>query len=173
MKCSIWDKAFVSSVEHKWRCLTQTVAVCQSYNGSQWDPRLERQINMPRQNQIKPCGSWRYTEVLRTVGPCAKKQYKYCSVSCTDWSFRVLRTQCIVTSCRVSFGFVCVCLFVSQAVGPIDSHYMTDRRFELNIFVCVLLKKQSPTSLLPCRGSADKHHIYISGWTIPLKTIEM
>ncbi len=31
---------FVSSVEHKQRCLTQTVAVHQSYNGSQWDPRL-------------------------------------------------------------------------------------------------------------------------------------
>ncbi len=31
---------FVSSVEHKRRFLTQTVAVCQSYNGSQWDPRL-------------------------------------------------------------------------------------------------------------------------------------
>ncbi len=28
---------FVSSVEHKLRFLTQTVAVCQSYNGSQWD----------------------------------------------------------------------------------------------------------------------------------------
>ncbi len=31
---------FVSSVEHKWRFLTQTVAVCQSYNVSQWYPRL-------------------------------------------------------------------------------------------------------------------------------------
>ncbi len=32
-----------------------------------------------------------------------------------------------------------------KAVGPIDCHYMTDRlqRFELKIFVCVLLKKQS------------------------------
>ncbi len=29
-----------------------------------------------------------------------------------------------------------------KAVGPIDCHYMTDR-FELKIFVCVLLKKQS------------------------------
>ncbi len=28
---------FVSSVEHKRRFLTQTIAVCQSYNGSQWD----------------------------------------------------------------------------------------------------------------------------------------
>ncbi len=31
---------FVSSVEHKQRFLTQTVAVCQSYNDSQWDSRL-------------------------------------------------------------------------------------------------------------------------------------
>ncbi len=31
---------FVSSVEHKQRFLTQTAAVCQSYNGSQWDLRL-------------------------------------------------------------------------------------------------------------------------------------
>ncbi len=31
---------FVSSVEHKRRFLTQTIAVCQSYNVSQWDPRL-------------------------------------------------------------------------------------------------------------------------------------
>ncbi len=30
-----------------------------------------------------------------------------------------------------------------KAMGPIDCHYMTDRRrFELKIFVCVLLKKQ-------------------------------
>ncbi len=32
---------FVSSAEHKQRFLTQTVAVCQSYNGSQWDPRRD------------------------------------------------------------------------------------------------------------------------------------
>ncbi len=43
---------FVSSVEHKWRFLTQTVAVCQSYNGSQWDPRLW---------ESKPCGSARWS----------------------------------------------------------------------------------------------------------------
>ncbi len=30
----------VSSVEHKQRFLSQTAAVCQSYNGSQWDSRL-------------------------------------------------------------------------------------------------------------------------------------
>ncbi len=54
---------FVASVEHKRRFLTQTVAVCQSYNGSQWDPRLWEKKNIHRQNQIKPCGSWRYIEV--------------------------------------------------------------------------------------------------------------
>ncbi len=31
---------FISSVEHKQRLLTRTVAVCQSYNVSQWNPRL-------------------------------------------------------------------------------------------------------------------------------------
>ncbi len=40
---------FVSSVEHKLSLLTQTVAVCQSYNGSQWEKN-----NIHR--QIKPCG---------------------------------------------------------------------------------------------------------------------
>ncbi len=55
---------FVSSLEHKQRFLTQTVAVCQSYNGSQWDPRLwETKKNIHGQKQIKPCGSWRYIEV--------------------------------------------------------------------------------------------------------------
>ncbi len=31
---------FISLIEHKQRFLTQTIAVCQSYNGSQWDSRL-------------------------------------------------------------------------------------------------------------------------------------
>ncbi len=136
---------------------------------------FESQKNKHRQNQIKPCGLWWYIEVLRheTIGLC-KKLNSTCiifylwstamsncpervhnsrhvtrdsstSVSCTDRSFRVFRTQCIVTSCRVKFGFVCVCFFLTlKAVGPIDCHYMTDRlqQFELKIFVCVLLKKQ-------------------------------
>ncbi len=35
---------------------------------------FERQKNIHRQNQIKPCGSWRYIEVLRheTIGLCKK-----------------------------------------------------------------------------------------------------
>ncbi len=53
---------------------------------------------------------------------------------------------------RVSFGFVCIRFFFSlKAVSPIDCHYMTDRlqRFEIKIFVCVLLKKKSPTYWMP------------------------
>ncbi len=39
--------------------------------------------------------------------------------------------------------------FSLKAVSPIDCHYMTDRlqQFELKIFVCVLLKKQSHLNL--------------------------
>ncbi len=61
---------FVFSVEHKRRFLTQTVAVCQSYNAVNETHGFERQTNIHRQNQIKPCGSWRYIEVLRheTIG---------------------------------------------------------------------------------------------------------
>ncbi len=38
--------------------------------------------------------------------------------------------------------------FTLKESVPIDWHYMTDRlqRFELKLFVCVLEKKQSPTS---------------------------
>ncbi len=42
---------FVSSVEHKQRFLTQTVAVCQSYNGSQCDSRLWEKT---KHTQTKP-----------------------------------------------------------------------------------------------------------------------
>ncbi len=47
---------FVSSVEHKQRFLTQTVAVCQSYNGIQWDSRLweENKLNpVARDNTLR------------------------------------------------------------------------------------------------------------------------
>ncbi len=36
---------FVSTVEHKLSLLTQTVAVCQSYNGSQWEKKKHTQTN--------------------------------------------------------------------------------------------------------------------------------
>ncbi len=54
---------FVSSVEHKQRFLTQTVVVCQSYMSVNGTHGFERKKNIHRQNQIKPCGSWRYIEV--------------------------------------------------------------------------------------------------------------
>ncbi len=51
---------FVSSVEHKRRYLTQTVAVCQTYNGHQWDWRLWEKKMHTQTKIIKPCGSCRY-----------------------------------------------------------------------------------------------------------------
>ncbi len=52
-----------------------------------------------------------------------------------------------VSSGAAGFNLVLsVYVFLSlKAVSTIDCHYMTDRlqRFELQIFVCVLLKKQS------------------------------
>ncbi len=48
-----------------------------------------------------------------------------------------------------------------NAVGPIDCHYMTDRlhRFELIIFDCVLLKKQSHVHL-GCPGGKVRFLYY-------------
>ncbi len=130
---------------------TQSVSHIMAVNGTHG---FERQTNIHRQNQIKPCGLWRYIEVLRheTIGLCkkvnsihiifflcptvnsvtvtythgrcceraqdswtlqwirAKNWYKYCLLSCTDRSFRVLRPQCIVMS-----------LFDSQSRG---SHWL-------------------------------------------------
>ncbi len=52
-----------------------------------------------------------------------------------------------------------------KAVGLIDCLYMTDR---LQPFV-FYWRTKSPISWMPCRGSAEKHHIYIFGWTVPLR----
>ncbi len=54
--------------------------------------------------------------------------------------------------------------FSLKAVSTIDWHYITDRlqRFELTIFVCVLLKKPSPIS--DALG-VSKHQMFIFGWT--------
>ncbi len=70
---------FVSSVEHKRKFLTQTVAVCPTYNGCQWYSRLWEKKNIHRQNQIKPCSSWQYIEVWRheTIGLCKKLKSIY------------------------------------------------------------------------------------------------
>ncbi len=53
-----------------------------------------------------------------------------------------------------------------KAVSPIDCHYMTDRlqRFELKIFVCVLLKKQSHLHLgCPgCKQITSNFHFWVN-----------
>ncbi len=84
---------------------------------------------------------------LRTVGPCSgsevKKIYKYCSVSCTDRCF--VSYDLNVSSRAAGFNLVVsvYSFFYSQSHG---SHwlplYMTNG-LRLNIFFCVLLKKQS------------------------------
>ncbi len=64
----------------------------------------------------------------------------------------------------VSFGFVVYVFLSLKAVEPIDLHYMTERlqRFELEV-LCSTEETKSNTSRMPCRGYADKQHIYILG----------
>ncbi len=122
--------------------------------------------NIHRPNQIKPCGPWQYTEVLRheTISLCKKLIgiyiyfYLYAQLSwqqlvrdgsmcsgivdaCTEAICRSYTSLIVYTIHLVLSVYV---LFTLKAVGPIDCHYMTDRlqRFELKHFVCVL-KKQS------------------------------
>ncbi len=61
-------------------------------------------------------------------------------------------------------------LNAAKAMGPIDFHYMTDRlqRFELQIFVCVLLKKESLLHLGCPGGKQIDIKFSFLGRTIPL-----
>ncbi len=64
----------VSSVEHKRRFLTQIVAVCQSYNGSQWYPRLwEKKKTYTDKTKLNPAArddTLRSKDMKRSV--CAR-----------------------------------------------------------------------------------------------------
>ncbi len=85
---------------------TPTVAVCQSFNGSQWYPQpqataLREKKTYRDKNPVKTSSPWWYIEVLRheTIGLCKKlniiyvNRYKCCSVSYRDRLFQVLRPQ--------------------------------------------------------------------------------
>ncbi len=85
---------------------------------------------------------------LRKVGRCGGSEVKH------DILFSFLRRPivlCLKTSMNrhepQGLIWFCPCMFFLslKVVGPIDCHYMTDRpqQFELKIFVCVLMKKQS------------------------------
>ncbi len=91
---------FVSSVEHKWRFLTQK-AVCQLYNGSQCQyvflPLIHRTVQLSWARAFTTAGTWR----LDSVVDQREKKYRNSLVSCRDRSFRVFRPQYIVMSCRV------------------------------------------------------------------------
>ncbi len=81
-----------------------------------------------------------------------KKQYKYCSFSHTNRSFRVLGHQCVVTmgNCLI---WISLCMFFFPLIETVTytSHYMTDRleRFDLKTSKLDLLKKKTPTSWMP------------------------
>ncbi len=78
---------FVSSVEHKRRFLTQTVAVCQSYNGSQWDRGFERKKNIHRQNPAARDDTLRSKDTKRSV-------YRHLSLK---WTIDTLSTILIMS----------------------------------------------------------------------------
>ncbi len=74
-----------------------------------------------------------------------KKQYKYCSFSHTNRSFRVLGHQCVVTmgNCLICIS---LCMFFFPLIETVTytCHYMTDRleRFDLKTSKLDLLKKK-------------------------------
>ncbi len=74
-----------------------------------------------------------------------KKQYKYCSFSHTNRSFRVLGHQCVVTmgNCLI---LISLCMFFFPLIETVTytCHYMTDRleRFDLKTSKLDLLKKK-------------------------------
>ncbi len=73
----------------------------------------------------------------------SKKQYKYCSFSHTNRSFRVLGHQCVVTmgTCLI---LISLCFFPLIETVTYTCHYMTDRleRFDLKTSKLDLLKKK-------------------------------
>ncbi len=87
---------------------------------------------------ISQTDHWHYLISIRSVnGECAQDSW----IRGTDRSFRVFRPQCIITSRRVSFGFVWVCIFVSlKVVSPIDCHYTNEaEKCQIYIFVWTIL----------------------------------
>ncbi len=75
----------------------------------------------------------------------SKKQYKYCSFSHTNRSFRVLGHQCVVTmgNCLI---WISLCMFFFPLIETVTytCHYMTDRLepFDLKTSKLDLLKKK-------------------------------
>ncbi len=103
---------------------------------------------------------------LRTVVHCGGSEVKN-YVNTVQFLAQIV--SCLNVSSRAA-GFHLVLsvyiFFTLKAVGPIDCHYMTDRlqRFELKIFVCVLLKKQSHL-YLGCSGGKQiniKFHFWVN-----------
>ncbi len=107
----------VSSVEHKQRCLTQTIAVCQSYNVSQWYSRL-----WEKKNRSEGGGSEvkNYINTVQLLAQTDRFVSKDLNLSSWAKGFNL-----------VLFEYV---FFSLKAMSTIDWHYMTDRlqQFELS-----------------------------------------
>ncbi len=82
---------------------------------------------------------------LRTVGQRGGSEIKN-NINTVQFLAQTDRLMSLHLNVIVTSRRVCLCMFFLslKAVGHIDCRYMTDRlqRFELKIFVCVLLKKQ-------------------------------
>ncbi len=90
---------------------------------------------------------------LRTVGHCGGSEVKndINTVQFLAQTDRFMSLDLNILSRAAGFNLVLsvYVILTLKAVEPIDCHYMTDslQRFELKIFVCVLLKKQSHLNL--------------------------
>ncbi len=141
---------FVSSVEHKWRFfLSQTVAVCQPYNGSQWDPRLwETNKTCTDKTKLNPAArddTLRSKDTKRLV--CARNRTVFIY-------FFYLWSAARISSRAAGFNLVLsVYVFlVSQSRG---SHWLplydwqTTMVWVKNIRLCSTEETKSPTSWMP------------------------
>ncbi len=88
---------FVSSVEHNWRLLTQTFAVCQSYNGSQWDSWLWEKKHTQTKTKLNPAAR---DNTLRS------KDTKW-SVCARNWTVFILYLPLIRHTVQLSFFLLC------------------------------------------------------------------
>ncbi len=108
-----------------------------------------------------------------------KKQYKYCSFSHTNRSFRVLGHQCVVTmgNCLI---WISLCMFFFPLIETVTytCHYTTDRleRFDLKTSKLDLLKKKRHLHLGCPWGKLIDYYYYqilISKWAIPLMSMKI
>ncbi len=140
---------FVSSVEHKRRFLTQTVAVCQSYKGSQWDSRLwEKKTTYTDKTKLNPAArdnTLRSKDTKRSV--CARNWTVFISYFTSDPPHcpTVLNAVTTAGAWRVFFFLL---------YGESQTYKSRRRRRRIMVWVkslslCSTEETKSPTSRMP------------------------